>query len=225
MIAAGAVAVDDINTLLATIGYAPIVDYQEVELQGYQHDEASANGTITYRNPETGELITAEIAHNDAYNNVTQGAKVKIPIIKGSNVGGKATVATASSMSSALAQSKFTGGVGRNVTQSNKTGGSKKGGGSSRTNTKDMERYHEITSQLEQTSHALDMTNAAEKEAYGPDKLALIDEKIKLLEQETEQYKQLQAEAQGYYDADRAHLASAYGAQFNPDGSIANYDA
>lgn len=99
------------------------------------------------------------------------------------------------------------------------------GGGSSKTKTKEPDRYHEITSQLEQTSHALDMVNSAEKTAYGPDRLALMDEKIKLLEQETDQYRQLYDEAKGYYDLDKANLVNNYGAQFNADGSIANYDA
>ena len=117
------------------------------------------------------------------------------------------------------------GGTGAGKTRAkNATTGKGGGGGSSKTKTKDVERYHEITSQLEQTAHALDMVNAQEDQAYGPDKLALMDDKIKLLERETEQYKQLYDEAKSYYDADRAHLADAYGAQFNPDGSIANYD-
>lgn len=70
----------------------------------------------------------------------------------------------------------------------------------------------------------MQLVTTAEKEAYGPDKLALIAEKIKLLEREGELYQALRDEAQGYYDSDRARLANTYGAQFNPDGSIANYD-
>jgi hypothetical protein len=69
------------------------------------------------------------------------------------------------------------------------------------------------------------MLNTAESRAYGPDKLNLMDEKIKLLEREAELYKELYNEAKDYYAADRARLANEFGAQFNEDGSIANYDA
>lgn len=102
---------------------------------------------------------------------------------------------------------------------------SSSGGSSKKPKTTDTTRYHEINSKLEQTSHYLDMVNTAEDRAYGQKKLDLMDEKIKLLEREAEQYKQLYNEAKRYYDQDRDRLQNQYGAAFNADGSIANYDA
>lgn len=99
------------------------------------------------------------------------------------------------------------------------------GGSSKKPKTADTTRYHEINSKLEQTSHYLDMVNTAEERAYGQKKLDLMDEKIKLLEREAKQYKQLYDEAKRYYDQDRDRLQNQYGAAFNADGSIANYDA
>lgn len=228
MIETGAIASDEINAMLARIGYAPIVDYQTVTATHYTHDEGSATGTIAYINPETGEEVTAEIEHNDSYNNISGKTDIKVPIIKGTN-GNTPTFATAQNMSSALSSSVFTGGTGQNVTQTNRNAGAKNrpsssGSSSKKSKTADTTRYHEINSKLEQTSHYLDMVNTAEDRAYGQTKLDLIDEKIKLLEREAEQYKELYDEAKRYYDADRERLESQYGAAFNLDSSIANYD-
>jgi len=51
-----------------------------------------------------------------------------------------------------------------------------------------------------------------------------MDREIELLEEQAKLYEELRDEAQRYYDLDRERLASQYGATFNPDGTIANYD-
>ena len=117
---------------------------------------------------------------------------------------------------------KSKGPVGKKTGLSTPKGGG--GGGSKqKTKEKDTNRYHEITEKIGQTQHALEMLNDEEDRAYGQKKLDLIQEKIKLLEQEAKQYKELYKEAQGYNASDRALLASKYGAKFNEDGTIKNY--
>ena len=106
--------------------------------------------------------------------------------------------------------------------------GKGKGGGGEKKITpksKDVSRYHEIKSQLEQTKHYLDMVDMAEGRAYGQKKLDLIDQKIELLKREAEQYGELYKEAKKYYDEDKDVLNSQYGAAFNEDGSIKDYDS
>ena len=109
------------------------------------------------------------------------------------------------------------------------SGGKKGGGGGGEKKitpkSKDTSRYHEIKSQLEQTKHYLDMVDKAEGRAYGQKKLDLMDQKIELLKRETAQYKELYNEAKNYYDADRNVLHDEYGAAFNEDGSIKDYNS
>ena len=113
-----------------------------------------------------------------------------------------------------------------NKSSTNPGGGGKGGGGGGsqpKARTKEKERYHEIKSKIEQNAHALDMLNTAESRAYGQQKLDLMEEKIKLLEEQAELYKQLGQEAQAYFNLDKENLEK-YGATFNDDNSIANYD-
>lgn len=97
------------------------------------------------------------------------------------------------------------------------------GGGSQKARSKEKDRYHEINAKIEQNAHALEMLNTAEGRAYGQEKLDLMDEKIRLLEEQAKLYEQLAEEAKNYYEQDKANLAG-YGATFNEDGTIANYD-
>lgn len=225
MIESGAVAADEINEFLARIGYSPIVEYKEVEASHYVHDEGAATGKITFTNPETGEEVTAEIEHNDAYNDIAGKTKVMVPIIKGTN-GEGLQVASPTSMSSALSNSVFTGGTGRNVSSGNRSGGGGGGGhGHHRTpKAKDEDRYHEINQKLKQTEHELDKINTLKDRSYGRGRLSAMEEEIALLEREAEQYKELYREAESWFAQDKSALIK-YGATFNPDGTIANYQA
>jgi hypothetical protein len=50
-------------------------------------------------------------------------------------------------------------------------------------------------------------------------------EEIKLLQQQAELYKELAKEAQDYFDKDRENLEKNFGAKFNDDGTIDNFEA
>lgn len=60
--------------------------------------------------------------------------------------------------------------------------------------------------------------------SYGRGRLKAMDEEIKLLEREAEQYKEMYKEAEHWFSIDKAALIR-YGATFNPDGTIADYQA
>lgn len=205
---------DDVNVaqqILARMGYDAEVEQTEVtDSQQYWVPPRYSNQTVPGASPSVQTTLEEAGHWEDVPSPVTHHAlRIKTAdYVGGGNILGAK------------------GGTGAGKTRAkNATTGKGGGGGSSKTKTKEADRYHEITSQLEQTAHALEMVNTQEDQAYGPDKLALMDEKIKLLEQETDQYQQLYDEAKAYYDADKAHLTDTYGAQFNADGSIANYDA
>ena len=113
-----------------------------------------------------------------------------------------------------------------NNSSSSNAGGSggKGGGGSSKARSKEVDRYHEINAKIAENKHAIEMLDQAEGRAYGQDKIDLMTQKIALLEEQRKLYEELAKEAQNYYDKDKANLEK-YGATFNEDGTIANYDA
>lgn len=99
------------------------------------------------------------------------------------------------------------------------------GGGHHRTpKAKDEDRYHEINQKLKQTQHELNKVNVLKDRSYGRGRLKAMDEEIKLLEREAEQYKEMYKEAEHWFSIDKAALIR-YGATFNPDGTIADYQA
>ena len=110
-------------------------------------------------------------------------------------------------------------------------GGGKKssgGGGGSKKDKKkasdEIERYHVVKQELDRLSSEYDRLSAAKDRAYGPDKLKAIDKEIaKLQEQEVMQKRYLD-EIEHYYQQDRAAIAK-YGAVFDANGIITNYDA
>ena len=89
---------------------------------------------------------------------------------------------------------------------------------------KDEDRYHEINQKLKQTEHELNKVNTLKDRSYGRGRLKAMDEEIKLLEREAEQYKELYKEAEHWFALDKSALVN-FGASFNPDGTIANYQA
>lgn len=225
MVETSQIGVDQINDYLATIGYTPIIDYIEGSQGVYTHDEGAATGKITYVDDE-GHEVTMEVEHNDSWNDVIGESHFKVPIIKGTS-GSPAKIGNATNAANALASSTFTGGTGRNVSGGNRTGGGGGGGGHGHHRTpkaKDEDRYHEINQKLKQTEHELNKVNTLKDRSYGRGRLNAMDEEIKLLEREAEQYKELYKEAEHWFALDKSALVG-FGATFNDDGTIANYQA
>ena len=98
------------------------------------------------------------------------------------------------------------------------------GGKDKKKKDKDVTRYHEINAKLEQTSAELEKIAMLKDRAFGQDKLDAMDKEIELLQRQADQYQELYDEAKRYYDYDKKRLEEKYGATFNPDGTIANYD-
>ena len=105
------------------------------------------------------------------------------------------------------------------------TGGG--GGGSKKDKKKasdEIERYHVVKQQLDRLSSEYDQLSAAKDRAYGPDKLKAIDKEIAKLQEQEAMQKRYLNEIERYYQQDRAAIAK-YGAVFDANGIITNYDA
>lgn len=227
MILNSQIGAEQINDYLATIGYTPIVDYITVPAEHWQSVSNNFSGGEITVEDEHGEKHTLAMTQAEAESMAEAGGLVKIPIIKGSNKNGTAQFASSQNLTNALASSTFTGGTGRNVSSSNRHGGSGGSGGSEHHRTpkaKDEDRYHEINQKLKQTEHELNKVNTLKDRSYGRGRLNAMDEEIKLLEREAEQYKELYREAEHWFALDKSALVN-FGASFNPDGTIANYQA
>ena len=103
----------------------------------------------------------------------------------------------------------------------NKTSGSQK---DAKKASDEIERYHVIKEQMEDINNELDKISKAKDRAFGGDKLKLMDDEIAKTEALVEAQKEYLRQIESYYGADRAAIA-AYGAQFDENGVITNYDA
>lgn len=106
--------------------------------------------------------------------------------------------------------------------------GSGSGGSSSKKDKKkssdEIERYHVVKQQLDRLSSEYDQLSAAKDRAYGPDKLKAIDKEIAKLQEQEAMQKRYLDEINSYYQQDRQAIAQ-YGAVFDANGIITNYDA
>lgn len=108
-----------------------------------------------------------------------------------------------------------------------KSSGGGGGGGSKKDKKKasdEIERYHVVKQQLDRLSSEYDQLSAAKDRAYGPDKLRAIDKEIAKLQEQEAMQKRYLNEIERYYQQDRAAIAK-YGAVFDANGIITNYDA
>lgn len=236
LIANGQMTADEVNAALASIGYSPVVDFIDVPMTQEQRSQAFAAGKITYSDPETGESKTLEIDQNDAKNWTYANGHLQVPVIKGTTGGkGVATIATPKTMASALASSTFTGGVGKNLSPSNRTAGQKagKGGGGSKKKTakdhKDLEkqedRYHNIKELLNDINTELSRLDKIEDRVYGKARLKYMDQNIDKLKQQLKLTDEYIAEIKEYAAKDQAKLSGiGMGAQYDANGRLTNYE-
>lgn len=105
-------------------------------------------------------------------------------------------------------------------------GGGGGGGGSQKDKKKssdEIERYHVIKKQLDNLSREYDNLSAAKDRAFGENRLRVMDREAAKLEEQIAAQKRYVDEINSYYSQDRAAIA-AYGAVFDEDGIITNYE-
>ncbi len=87
----------------------------------------------------------------------------------------------------------------------------------------EIERYHEILNSLEAIGYELENISTAKDRAFGKDKINLMNKEANALKKQIELQKQYQAEIEKNLKAD-AEVMSKYGASFDGDGNVSNYD-
>lgn len=111
------------------------------------------------------------------------------------------------------------------ISDANSSGGG--GGGGSKKDKKkssdEIERYHTIKKQLDNLSREYDNLSAAKDRAFGANRLRVMDQEAAKLEEQIAAQKRYVDEIESYYSKDRAAIA-AYGAVFDEDGIITNYE-
>lgn len=126
----------------------------------------------------------------------------------------------------------YNGSSGGGISYSNtKAGGastSKSGSGGSAKPTKkssdEIERYHVENKQLEQIKNNLDEISKAKDKAFGKKRLDLLRDENKELNKQIDAQKTLLKEVEKNLSKDKGALA-AYGAQFDKNGIVTNYEA
>lgn len=113
------------------------------------------------------------------------------------------------------------------LSNANSSGGGGGGGGGSQKDKKkssdEIERYHVIKKQLDNLSREYDNFSAAKDRAFGENRLRVMDREAAKLEEQIAAQKRYVDEINSYYSQDRAAIA-AYGAVFDEDGIITNYE-
>ena len=105
-------------------------------------------------------------------------------------------------------------------------GGGGGGGGSQKEQKKssdEIERYHTIKKEIGNLSREYDNLSAAKDRAFGANRLRVMDQEAAKLEEQIAAQRRYVDEIDSYYSQDRAAIA-AYGAVFDEDGIITNYE-
>lgn len=87
----------------------------------------------------------------------------------------------------------------------------------------EIDRYHYIKKALEDIERELDRVAKVKDRAYGAQHLKYLDQEIQYLQEEVGLQDQYLSQIEGYLGKDRG-LIAAYGAQFDAQGNITNYD-
>lgn len=203
LLASGAITVDQMNDLLATIGWIPEIEEEVVE--GHGSGDATVSGEIVGHGLAAGAegSIEGEV-HSE------QSGDITIPTIK---------------------SVKKTGGGASGIKKP--SGGGKGGGGGSKPQKKEkkpqkryqdeIERYHKNNETLSRISEELDKIDKLKDRAYGNKHIDQLNAETDALKEQLEAQQALHDEAKKYQAADQIAVAR-YGAQFDADGTIVNYE-
>ena len=204
----GAVTVDEMNTILSGIGFSPVIEYKEMTL-----GEAKRLNQKSYIQTADGEYteVTTEM-------NLKDDAKVWVPVINADKTTVKAPPAPSA------------------YNNGNNGGGG--GGGSKPKKTADarqkksevVDRYKEVTDQLEKANHLMSMNSTLAEGLWGSARSKKMRENLALQKQEIGLLKEKLAETEKYLNVDRQELNSAasvlgLNVQIDGDGIVTNIES
>lgn len=214
--------INSCQAIVAAAGMTATQAQQYFNAMGYdvEFDTGETTNTQTYTYHKLDVEATKEAGgmpqFEDAETTITASTQVAGTAIKtitpNGNFGGNIDFSNA----------KYNGGSG-----GKSSGGGGGGGGSSQKDKKkssdEIERYHVVKKQLDNLSREYDNLSAAKDRAFGANRLRVMDQEVAKLEEQIAAQKRYVDEIDSYYSQDRAAIA-AYGAVFDEDGIITNYE-
>lgn len=214
--------INSCQAIVAAAGMTATQAQQYFNAMGYdvEFDTGETTNTQTYTYHKLDVEATKEAGgmpqFEDAETTITASTQVAGTAIKtitpNGNFGGDIDFSNA----------KYNGGSG-----GKSSGGGGGGGGSSQKDKKkpsdEIERYHVVKKQLDNLSREYDNLSAAKDRAFGANRLRVMDQEAAKLEEQIAAQKRYIDEIDSYYSQDRAAIA-AYGAVFDEDGIITNYE-
>ena len=213
--------INSCQAIVAAAGMTATQAQQYFNAMGYdvEFDTGETTNTQTYTYHKLDVEATKEAGgmpqFEDAETTITASTQVAGTAIKtitpNGNFGGNIDFSNA----------KYNGGSG-----GKSSGGGGGGGGSQKDKKKasdEIERYHVVKKQLDNLSREYDNLSAAKDRAFGANRLRVIDQETAKLEEQIAAQKRYVDEIDSYYSQDRAAIA-AYGAVFDEDGIITNYE-
>ena len=210
MLNAGTVTAEQMTAILKGINFDPQIEMKKIPIDNAVASQDGNTYTVEYLDTEGNvqkKTITAQ-----QYNDAQSVGYIEVPVINS-----KGTT--------------FTGGGG-SINKSTKKkgnggGGGGGGGGSKKKDPKkasdEIERYHEIKEVISDLERQYDRINKARTRAFGMEAVDLMDQEIQKTEEMIDAQKRYIAEITTNRDADKSALA-AYGAKFDDQGRIINYD-
>lgn len=193
----GYMTVDQMNAALATIGWAPEIEYEVIQASDQQ--EALTVGSL---------VAGSEVINVDGKIVTKATGQIAIPKIKSARkTGGGSSGASRSS----------SGGNGGG-------GGSKTPEKKDKIRGRDeIERYHKQNDTIDRLASSIEKIDKLKERAYGKDHLAQIDAETEALNKQLAAQQDLHNEALKWMAADKADLAK-YGAEYDENGTIVNYE-
>lgn len=200
MVKAGKITKEEVESLLGGISVAPTIDITSTDYE--------ANATYSWSG-------TAEGSINDdprSLDYTADGTWTKMAsegTVTGIGINAKATV-TGSNKTLSITKPKKPSGK----------GGSKK---EKKKYDDEIERYHKITAELGDLERQLDAIAEAKDRAFGPDKLAYMDQEIAKQRELAEAQERYLSEIEANLKSDASYMLG-YGAILDEEGRITNYD-
>lgn len=201
MILNSQMTIDDIMNILNALGWEPEITYKEIPVS--EATQSQIAQAVEIYDPVSGNWETATV---HSISNAHQDAVVRVPIIQGSSTtyGGSAkTAATPPTPKS--------------------SGGGSKSKKETKQRDDEVERYHVVKEQMEELEKQAEKLSKAKDQAFGKGKLDLIEKEIELLDEQIKKQDEYLQQIQKYGEEDKA-LMIVYGAQFDENGVITNYE-
>lgn len=225
--AATGTTAEEMQKMLSSVGVTAHVK------KDYQEQDVTVPSYIDVVEPDTPVEIASAIGTNGEtiYSSIQGYRRYSIP---GEPVTAKGFVEVASiSMDESGADAPvFTGRSAPSPSATKGNSGSG-GGGSKKTQTKNSEkhikkrdeedRYHVIKNQIEDLTAQYEKISTAKDKAFGPNKLKLLDQEIAKQKELTKANQEYLDEVQHYQNLDKG-IMLGYGAEFDENGTITNYD-